>query len=148
MINSILYHPKTLTPATMRLSTDALIYIKHTIAVATRLGEILQRLHLEFDADEANGFYAKSLVTSLINQFQNSSLQKIKFDIDNLLYEKSQYSKAPQEMRYQECFAIQNGVNGKLDVLRKTYLEGIEEMNQVILHAILRRPVDYLFVLC
>lgn len=132
MLNSLLYSPKSITATTMRSSIDALIYIKHTVLVSISLAEIVWKLQNDFDVNESDGFYAHSLVSNVINQLNNSRLDSIQTEITQLLYENSQYSKSPHEMRFQECFAIKNGVHGKLDVLRKTYLEGVEEMNQVI----------------
>lgn len=40
-------------------------------------------------------------------------------------------SRSTAQKRIQECFAVRAGIDGMLDVARRTYLETIEKIHQV-----------------
>ncbi len=133
MLNGLLYCPKSFTITTMKGSIDSMLFLKEAIKVSESLAEILLQLQSEFDLEESDDYSAHTMIATTIDNLTNPSLKKIESDISQLLAVNSQFLKAPYEWRYQECFAIIRGYDGKLDVLRQTYMEGVDEMNQVIM---------------
>jgi hypothetical protein len=51
--------------------------------------------------------------------------------IDNVLNTDVNYTKSIQEMRYQEGFAVKSGVDGLLDAARRSFLQSVEDINNV-----------------
>jgi DNA mismatch repair protein MSH4 len=136
MLNGLCNVPKSMTTNTVRTSIDTLIYIKHAISVARSVGEILAKLQQIILSDQTDSSIdtdnAAHLIQQLLDNLMNDGLNQLYDHINELLTEQSSYSKSSQEMRFQECFAIKTGINGLLDVARKSYLQAIEEMQEVI----------------
>jgi DNA mismatch repair protein MSH4 len=135
MLSGLTSIPTKITKTTARLSIDTLIFLKEVLLIAPLLANIMKRLiPNEFSSntpqrDNYNSSSASnSLIFALINNFQHNSFINIKNMIDETLTESTKYSKSPHEMRHEECFALKPGINGLLDVARKTYLQSVEDI--------------------
>jgi DNA mismatch repair protein MSH4 len=42
------------------------------------------------------------------------------------------YSRSAAQKRIQECFAVRAGIDGMLDVARRTYLDTIEKIHKLV----------------
>lgn len=140
MLSGLAYRSKSITPNTVRMGIDTLIFLKHSIKISGELSKYCQGLieqeslasmsteyEQETNFDQTQNYFLKEFTKN----FSNDSLQFIESEISSLLSESTTFSKSAQEMRFQECFAIKSGVNGLLDVARKTYLLTIEEIHAV-----------------
>ena len=139
MLTGLTYDPKTITRNTVRTAIDTLIFMKHSVKLATQLSIICKNL-LDADdiywkeyenSDRGKANRNSTYVQEFITNFSNSNLFDIEQQISNLFSESTTFSKSSQEMRFQECFAIKSGVHGLLDVSRKTYLITVEEIHEV-----------------
>lgn len=62
----------------------------------------------------------------LAQNFRHPSIELLRDEIAKVINEDAAYSKNKANFRTQLCFAIKPGINGLLDVARKTYLETSE----------------------
>lgn len=124
--------PTKITKTSARTSIDTLIFLKEVLLISPSLANTMKRLipneFISNTPQRGNINSSNSLVLTLINNFQHSSFINIKNIIDETLTESTKYSKSPHEMRHEECFALKPGINGLLDVARKTYLQSVEDI--------------------
>ena len=52
--------------------------------------------------------------------------------IDHVIATDTIRSKSAAVMRQQECFAIKRGIDGDLDAVRKVYIDGIDDINNLV----------------
>lgn len=92
-----------------------IIQLKHTL-------ELVQPLQMAI----------KSSVNPLLSAF-SATLEDVRFvemakKIQSVLHDDTHYEKNTLNMRTQRCFAIRSGMNGLLDVARRTYTEIIDDI--------------------
>lgn len=122
MLNGLINDPSTMTVITARQGIDTMIYIKNAICSADALASVLLE-HKNVSTDEIPG-----ILSSAITNFRDLKLEMMVKLIKELINDETTFSKSAHEMRYQECFAVRNGVDGLLDVARKTYLHTIDDI--------------------
>lgn len=126
MLTGFITVPKTLTAKTAKISIDTLIYLKQTLKVIPSLAAALHDLIEEIPRDVDVCTLMQALYTNLTSPSVNE-LQDI---VDSAITESTTYSKSAHEMRHQECFALRCGLDGLLDVARKSFLQtGITNIN-------------------
>lgn len=72
------------------------------------------------------------LLQSIGRTLAHVSFQELLADIDTVLARDTALSRNAQKMRTEIVFAVQSGVNGLLDVARKSYTETVEDMNALL----------------
>lgn len=128
MLSGLTHKPKTLTTNTLRQGIDTLIYVKQAIKVLDEVVQVTIDGKENVDINTGNVRHLPVVLQGATANFRDIRLGKISQAIGNVLSEGSTYSKSAHEMRYHECFAVKTGVDGYLDVSRKTYLETVEEI--------------------
>ena len=144
MLSGLVAEPKTVTQTTVKLSIDTMIMLKTSILLANELAALLESSHVfqpglaaaeattteqqqqqqqQFDSQRT-----RALVGAVLGALKEEGLVDITRLISSLLVDSTAYSKSTVEMRVQECFAVQPGVSGLLDVSRKTYLQSVEDI--------------------
>lgn len=144
MLNGLSQVPKNVTTKTARVSIDTLIMLKLTIRLAEELSRVLETAAV-FRKDPSTGPQnplsaqhelqqqqeeqrTRILISAILNTLKDDGLKTINDTIQETLVESTSFSKSSLEMRHQECFAIQPGVSGLLDVSRKTFLQSVEDI--------------------
>ena len=62
----------------------------------------------------------------LVQNFRHPSIDLLRDEIGTVINEDAAFAKNKASFRTQLCFAVKPGINGLLDVARKTYLETSE----------------------
>jgi len=113
--------PKCVTVRTARTGIDTFIYLKQALKSASALEACLH----ESIGDE------DTLLSALCENMKSNTFEDIQRIIDDTIAESVNYSKSSHEMRHQECFALKSGLNGPLDVARKSFLQTVEDIYEV-----------------
>ncbi|KAI8812993.1 muts protein 4 [Cladochytrium replicatum] len=103
---------------TVEISINNIIALKHSV---TLLGPLV--LSLAGSNNEVLQTVSKVL--------SSSALAAIKNRIDEVINKDVTYQKSPAGLRNQRCYAIKAGFNGLLDVARKTYREGVNDVHDL-----------------
>jgi DNA mismatch repair protein MSH4 len=72
------------------------------------------------------------LLLTISRTLAHCSFRDLLADIDTILARDTALSRNAQKMRTEIVFAVQSGVNGLLDVARKSYTETVEDMNALL----------------
>ena len=137
MISGLVNVPKKITQRTAKIGIDTLIYIKQAIKQSSILAEILSEMqssvqasdHLSnFGDDEPN---PEELLIAILKNLRDKNLSLMEKSVTKIISESTSFSRSPEEMKHQECFAIKAGLHGMLDVSRKTFLQTIEDIYAV-----------------
>ena len=136
MLSGLTNRPKQVTQKTARLGIDTLIYLKQALRTAPALAETLSELHNESHGHEGLAVAAvppsqHPLVAAVIKNLCDPALQRMDESISGMITESTSFSKSVHEMRHQECFALRTGLQGLLDVARKTFLQTVEDLYRV-----------------
>lgn len=123
MLTGLTAVPKQLTLTTARCGINTLLFVKETLRASKLLAAAVSELTVA---------QPDALLSSIAGNLCNTDLEDMEVAISRLICEGNALSKSQQEMRHQECFAISSGVDGMLDVARKTYLQTVEEIYQVM----------------
>jgi DNA mismatch repair protein MSH4 len=135
---------------------SALVCIKTTLtlipAFATDLSEQLGTLEPNDDlSDNASGFrptpedssllvglgkgpssstalQRKHLMSAIIKAMKNPALGEVLEAVSDIFMESTNFSRSPNAMRHQECFALKSADDGLLDVLRKAFLSNVDDI--------------------
>lgn len=152
MLYGLVTAPKQLTIKTVRISIDTLIYLKECLRLCPLFAAVLRDISLSVDPITSTGESQNSqsnvnattsadhdmqqspanqlnlLVDTLIDNFSDTFFHELRERIDNIITDSTNYSRSTHEMRYQECFAIKSGVDGVLDLARKSFLQNVEDI--------------------
>ncbi|PRP75733.1 mutS protein [Planoprotostelium fungivorum] len=104
------------TQASLRESTTiikAIIKMKHTIELVSRMAPVVRDQPCE-------------LLRAIHDTLSDATLPRLRDRICEIIDEKTVWSKGASNVRNLICFAVKPGINGLLDVARKTYLETSE----------------------
>lgn len=129
MLNGLVTTPKTITPKTSKMSIDTLIYLKEAFNILPLLSSTIELL-LSKNIDNNNNI--NILLNAFLNNINDINFNNMKNIIDLKLIESTKYSKNIHEMRHEECFAVRPGINGILDVNRKTFLQCVEDIYKIV----------------
>lgn len=121
ILSGLVTSPKTITAKTARIAIDTVINLRQTIKMAATLSDCLKFVD------------QNQIIEAIIENCRAPVLQDILNDIDNLITESTIPAKSVKDMKYQECFALRNGLDGLLDVARKTFLQMVEDLHMVIM---------------
>jgi DNA mismatch repair protein MSH4 len=72
---------------------------------------------------------SNALLVALCDNLASAELLAMHQAIDRVINHDAATSKSAQQMRMQQCFSVQPGINGLLDVARKAYTETIEDIH-------------------
>ncbi len=122
--------PKKQNAKTAKLGIDTLISLKETLLVSNQLYDALAVIE-DNAADAGQTSHMAVLLRTILANIKNDVFFSLLETINTMLLESTKYSKSPIEMRQQECFAINSGVDGVLDISRKSYVEFVEEIYQI-----------------
>ncbi|RYG67727.1 hypothetical protein EON64_06820 [archaeon] len=122
LLGGIALAPTAVTAHSAKRGLDTLIYLKISLATSRSVAETLQAM-------KQNTRSAKLLGT-ISSSLWSDELSALLEDIDSLLVEHVGSSlKTAHQIRHEECFAIKPGIDGLLDVARKTFLQTMEEIH-------------------
>ncbi|KAL6046684.1 MutS protein msh4 [Balamuthia mandrillaris] len=113
--------PKNPTLQTSRAALNGIIYLKHTLSALPKVVSALSGCH-------------NSLLRAVQSNLGHPNLQEISDQIARVVNEGTGYSKSALQMRTQQAFAIKPGINGLLDVARKTWTEATEDIHNIAKH--------------
>ena len=128
MLSGLTTVPKTLTAKTAKISIDTLIFLKQTLKVIPSLASALHNLIEEIPRDVD----VSTLMQALFANLTSPAVNELQDLVDSAITESTNYSKSAHEMRHQECFALRAGLDGLLDVARKTFLQTVEDIHEKI----------------
>eukprot|EP00048_Salpingoeca_helianthica_P008174 m.119619 g.119619 ORF g.119619 m.119619 type:complete len:869 (+) comp14532_c0_seq3:2474-5080(+) len=111
--------PKSESVRLMEHKIIQVIYLKHTLELVQPLSEIL---------DNATS----PLLTTYRSCLDDPRLESMRRKIDDVVHPDSHFSRKTLDMRTQKCFAVKSGLNGMLDVARRTYTETVEDISEMI----------------
>lgn len=148
MLSGLTMVPKKVTKKNTRVGIDTLIFLKQALHLAPSLASVLLGMK-----DRVDNVAALSLIETLAQNFGNPVLHRLLEKIGCIMTESTSYSKSAHEMRNQECFALKTGINGLLDVSRKTFLQAVEDLYRVLslviyAHKCASRPYYLSLVFC
>ncbi|KAF1783540.1 P-loop containing nucleoside triphosphate hydrolase [Phytophthora cactorum] len=72
------------------------------------------------------------LLLSRMPSLRDEQFRGIKADIERVVNDRVKVCRSAAQKRIQECFAVRAGVDGMLDVARRTYLDTIEKIHEVV----------------
>jgi DNA mismatch repair protein MSH4 len=128
MLGGLTTTPKTLTAKTAKISIDTLIFLKQTLKVipslATALHDFIDVLPNDVDVSKLMQALHTNLTSPVVNVLQEL--------VDSAITESTNFSKSAHEMRHQECFALKAGLDGLLDVARKSFLQTVEDIHEKV----------------
>ncbi|KAJ5068017.1 muts protein [Anaeramoeba ignava] len=111
--------PKGTSPKQTEHQLNAIILFKQVLTTAPKLYDLLTKFESEL---------ARQISSSL----SNPSIDNMLILINELIAEETVYSRNKLQRQNQICFAIKSGINGLLDVARKTYSETIEDIYKLV----------------
>jgi len=76
--------------------------------------------------------YSSTILSATIENIEEDNFQAISNLIDKYVNSETQYQKGCLNQRTQMCFALKPGLNGMLDVSRKTYTEIVEDIQDLV----------------
>lgn len=134
--------PTLITPRTSRLAIGNVIALKQTLEALPALVDCIQSQVRSMESPCA-------LLASINTGLQVQQLQTMRDDIDRVIYERYAFiqfrraltericarvkvCRSAAQRRIQECFAIRSGIDGMLDVARRTYLDTIEKIHGLV----------------
>jgi len=143
MLTGIVVVPKNVTTKTAKYSIDTCIMIKQVLRQGAELATIIDGFNTNRVGgapmtQNGNGHgdapeYAvnNDLLHIIACNLKQPVFSAILDTLDEMLTESTHYSKSAAEMRHTECFAVKPGINGLLDVARKTYLQSVEDVYEL-----------------
>jgi DNA mismatch repair protein MSH4 len=136
--------PKNVTARTASQGIDTIIYINETIKILPDLTESLKSLVQASSSSAGTGSSSSAaaraapaaarsaavnpLLAAMLENCATPVMAGFRHLISQVITESTQYSKSSHEMRHQECFVLKSGINGLLDLARKTYLQAVEDI--------------------
>lgn len=143
MLNGLTAVPRNITQKTARIGIDTLIYLKQSLKLAPMLANVIENTSQKSkivqqksttDVLQSPTKLHNPILLAIIRNLRDPVLKSVENEILGMLTESTQYHKSSHAMRHQECFAIRNGINGLLDVARKTFLQTVEDLYAVQYH--------------
>eukprot|EP01039_Chlorochromonas_danica_P003316 gene3316-3638_t len=116
-------NPKQVSSASARRDIDTLLFVLSSLKTSKELSSAI----VEYFPDSP-----ETLLSTISENLWNFELSQIVNKTSRLISdcETVLSAQSPLQLRFQECFAIKPGVDGLLDVARKTYLQTVEELYQ------------------
>ncbi|ETL96185.1 hypothetical protein L917_06196 [Phytophthora nicotianae] len=125
LLNQLVFVPKVITPRVSRIAIGSVIALKHTLECLPRLVSSLETTSIKLDQP-------CPLLDSVIQSLRDEQFTWIKEDIERVVHDRVKVCTSAAQKRIQECFAVRAGVDGMLDVARRTYLDTIEKIHEVV----------------
>jgi DNA mismatch repair protein MSH4 len=98
-----------------------IIHLKHTLELVQPLLEAIR------DAES-------QLLMAYTMTLEDPRFKELYMKICSAVHDDTHYDKGSLNMRTQRCFAIRSGMNGLLDVARRTYTEIIDDIAALATH--------------
>ncbi|XP_059093663.1 mutS protein homolog 4-like isoform X2 [Tigriopus californicus] len=111
--------PKTETLATFEQRLNNVIGLKHAL-------ELVEPLHSVLEGAESK------LLNDIYNSLEDLRFQYIMERVCEIIQDDAKVQRGSAAMKLQRCFAIRNGVNGLLDVARRTYCEIVDDIEGMV----------------
>jgi DNA mismatch repair protein MSH4 len=67
-------------------------------------------------------------MSAIIKAMKNPALGEVLDAVSDIFMESTNFSRSPNAMRHQECFALKSADDGLLDVLRKAFLSNVDDI--------------------
>ncbi|KAG3183172.1 DNA mismatch repair protein [Phytophthora cactorum] len=125
LLSQLVFIPKVITPRVSRIAIGSVIALKHTLECLPRLVSCLETTSIKLDRP-------CPLLDSIIQSLRDEQFRGIKADIERVVNDRVKVCRSAAQKRIQECFAVRAGVDGMLDVARRTYLDTIEKIHEVV----------------
>ncbi|KAG3164895.1 DNA mismatch repair protein [Phytophthora idaei] len=125
LLSQLVFIPKVITPRVSRIAIGSVIALKHTLECLPRLVSCLETTSIKLDRP-------CPLLDSIIQSLRDEQFSGIKADIERVVNNRVKVCRSAAQKRIQECFAVRAGVDGMLDVARRTYLDTIEKIHEVV----------------
>ncbi|CAH0515089.1 unnamed protein product [Peronospora belbahrii] len=125
LLGQLVFVPKVITPRVSRIAIGSVIALKHTLECLPKLVSCLESTSAKLDSP-------CPLLNSIIQSLRDEQFTEIKADIERVVNDRVKVCRLAAQKRIQECFAVRAGVDGMLDVARRTYLDTIEKIHEVI----------------
>lgn len=132
MLSGIVMVPQKLDLPVARRGIDTLIILKHTLTVIKTLTETLDgamKLAIDDQDEQENSVVLLKLA---IDSLSHASFPEIAAKISELLTDSTMHTKVIKNKQHEEIFCVRAGVNGLLDVARKTYLQSVEDIFKLV----------------
>ncbi|CAI5704240.1 unnamed protein product [Peronospora effusa] len=128
LLGQLVFVPKVITPRVSRIAIGSVIALKHTLECLPKLVSCLETTSVKLDCPCP---LLDSIIQSL-SSLRDEQFTEIKADIERVVNDRVKVCRSAAQKRIQECFAVRAGVDGMLDVARRTYLDTIEKIHEVI----------------
>ncbi|KAE8914306.1 DNA mismatch repair protein [Phytophthora fragariae] len=125
LLSQLVFVPKVITPRVSRIAIGSVIALKHTLECLPKLVSCLETTSVQLDRP-------CPLLDSIIQSLRDEQFTGIKADIERVVNDRVKVCRSAARKRIQECFAVRAGVDGMLDVARRTYLDTIEKIHEVV----------------
>ncbi|CAI5738619.1 unnamed protein product [Hyaloperonospora brassicae] len=125
LLGQLVFIPKVVTPRVSRIAIGSVIALKHTLDCLPKLVSCLESTSAKLDKPCL-------LLDSIIQSLCDEQFTGIKADIERVVNDRVKICRSAAQKRIQECFAVRAGVDGMLDVARRSYLDTIEKIHEVI----------------
>ncbi|TMW68241.1 hypothetical protein Poli38472_005709 [Pythium oligandrum] len=125
ILSQLVMAPKVITPRVSRLAIGNVIALKHALECLPSLYQCLTSSHTENDQ-------SCELLSTLYSSVRPELFEDIQRDIGLVINERVKVSHSAAQKRIQECFAVRAGIDGMLDVARRTYLDTIEKIHELV----------------
>ena len=112
--------PKSDSISTVEQRINQIIALKHTLEL---LPNLITSLNLEIHA---------SLLQEILQVLEDEAYPLMLEQIVTVISKEAHIVKSSAAMKLQRCFAIRDGINGLLDVARKTYCDLVIEMEKLV----------------
>ncbi|CEG46488.1 dna mismatch repair protein [Plasmopara halstedii] len=125
LLSQLVFVPKAITPRASRIAIGSVIALKHMLDCLPKMVSCLEAASVKLDQP-------CTLLDSIIVILRDEQFTGIKADIERVVNDRVKVCRSAAQKRIQECFAVRAGVDGMLDVARRTYLDTIEKIHEVV----------------
>ncbi|TDH71029.1 uncharacterized protein CCR75_002400 [Bremia lactucae] len=134
LLSQLVLVPKAVTPRVSKIAIGSVIALKHTLGCLPKMVACLENTSLRLNQPCITRFrnQLKALLTCNLPSLRDEQFAKIKADIERIVNERVKVCHSAAQKRIQECFAVRAGVDGMLDVARRTYLDTIEKIHDIV----------------
>ena len=112
--------PKSDSISTVEQRINQIIALKHTLEL---LPNLITSLNLDIQAP---------LLQQILHVLEDEAYPLMLEQIQAVISKEAHVAKSSAAMKLQRCFAIRDGINGLLDVARKTYCDLVIEMEKLV----------------
>jgi DNA mismatch repair protein MSH4 len=123
LLSAFAYTPTVATPRTARAAVVAIIGLRH----------VLQTLPSIVDALEEGSSEGSALLAAICSNLRHAAeTTGLVARIDEIIDEKTAYTRVGQQSRVEEAYAVRAGVSSELDAVRVEYSGAMGEMQELV----------------